>query len=78
MATVADMIAMLQQLPQDLEVYLSADAEGNSFKKAQPDAGTFFIEKSSAGAYEVEDIYNEDDVDTDDLDDYTNIVIIWP
>jgi len=68
--TVQELIEELQKLPQELEVVIASDDEGNSFRRIT--AGWITVEKFDMDL----DIIHEDDYDEfddGDLKDYVSI-----
>lgn len=88
MATVAELIKMLSELPQDHQVILSSDAEGNTFSPV--------VDEFSLGQYTSDDddysgsfCHEEDHDDSMEMEgrakgteDYIpfneNAVVLWP
>jgi hypothetical protein len=72
MTTVADLMAELATMPQDLQIVLSSDAEGNSFSPLDKDW--------SLGTYRDGEFYTEeDDYSDNDVEPATaNAIALWP
>lgn len=77
--TVKQMIEVLQQLPQEYEVLLSTDAEGNRYAKFAECGGGKIID--ARHAYDVEAIASEDwdnEYSAENVYPGDDAVILWP
>jgi hypothetical protein len=79
---VRELRAQLHSLPDEMEILVVSDPEGNGFHPLE-EVGGGFIRKEDAG-YRVDYLADSDDVfeggDTDEYDDnvYLERVIFWP
>lgn len=79
---VKDLIETLQQLPQGADVYLSTDAEGNSYSVVDA-FGLPYIHKDDVQYGRVESLYWERDLKEDgwtpeEIEDLEKVVVLWP
>lgn len=81
MKTIADLIERLQKFPQNLEVVLSTDAEGNSFKSLE-DVEVYFVEKPDPGTDTIESVFTEEDLadESPEVLEYAfkKVAVFWP
>ena len=68
---ISELIAALKELPQDYDVVMSADAEGNSFSPAA-EIGTYMYSPTTTWDG---DIINEEDCEGPYQE---NAVVLWP
>lgn len=73
--TVADLIALLSQMPQDRVVLLSSDEEGNSFNTWSGDHG---LATNNQWREWSSYIYDEDDNEREITEEEAKAVILWP
>jgi hypothetical protein len=73
---VSDLIERLQTLPPDLEIWKSADDEGNDF-----DPVSIAVVENAAHTYEARrnelSLIDQDDLDGWLPDEYRQVVVLW-
>lgn len=70
MATVAELVEYLQKLPQEADIILSSDAEGNKYSPWSGD--------HSLGLYIPDNDWSGEVIDESDDGVEWNAVILWP
>ena len=68
---VKDLIRLLNEVPQELPVYIAGDSEGNSFSELSDFEQGHYREDTYYGGVE---IVHSDDVEEDDK----NCIVFWP
>lgn len=71
---VKELIALLTDLPQEHEVVLSKDSEGNSFSPLASHGQYMYIPDSTWAG----DIMHEEDAEEYEQDYVENAVVLWP
>lgn len=80
---VSELIEELKQLPQDAEVIMSQDAEGNGYSPWYG-IGQGTVPKEEVGNYHIESFYNDEHTDDecclepDERKNFTKVVCLWP
>lgn len=69
---VKELIEELAGLPQDAEVLLSRDSEGNGFSPWCGDHSIGCIHKEDVGRYSIDEFY------TDVLPEMVKAIVLWP
>lgn len=77
---VRDLKEHLDQLPEGAEVFLSSDAEGNSFAELE-DYSTQYINRIDVFRGRLDSVYHEDDLadwEPEEIESLETVVVLWP
>lgn len=77
---VGELKSILEDIPDHLEILIAEDEEGNGFRKLYYGPGIYWIDSNADKHGYVETIYQEKDLETEDLniEELEQRVVIWP
>ena len=73
--TVKELIKQLEEFPDDREILLAGDPEGNYFRRLEGFGTSMYREDGR-----ILEVYNEEDLEPEDIKsgNYKKCLIIWP
>lgn len=74
---IVELIEALQKLDPDMQVLLSSDPEGNSYRTLHYVEGEMYVSKEDG--YRINDVWDAESLEEYDLDfeDYSKVVVLY-
>lgn len=75
---VRELVAQLQELDPEMPVMLQSDPEGNGYFWASGADGISYVDRADLERDRTDSLYEVEDIDEGDLDEYIKVAMVFP